>query len=132
VGQSPKRRVFHTSLFAGADRRIIPRFPPPEVALVLGLVLAAGGKEAADIEAGARDAIAAATTETRFLSPWVADVPARPPSLPEVLGHIVGAPGELRTWKICALPCARRGDAAREGEGTIEGSGGREILLCRG
>ena len=56
-------------------------------------------------EPGSREAIAAATTEPRFLSPWVADVPDHPtiPSPTEHLGHIAGAPGELtRTDKIYA------------------------------
>jgi len=54
-------------------------------------------------EPGTRAAIAAATTEPRFLSPWVADLPqsATVPSPTKHLGHIVGAPGELtRTEKI--------------------------------
>ncbi len=50
-----------------------------------------------EVEAGSVEAIAQATTEARFLSPWVAYVPvsATVPSPTEVLGHIIGAPGEL-------------------------------------
>ena len=74
-------------------------------AFVFGLLLAAG-MEAADVpEPGSRDAIAAATTDKRFLSPWVADVPDSPtvPSPTKFLGHVVGAPGELtRTERIYA------------------------------
>ncbi len=48
-------------------------------------------------EPGSPEAIARFTTEARFLSPWVAYVPAsdRVPSPTKGLGHIVGAPGEL-------------------------------------
>jgi len=48
-------------------------------------------------EPGSAEAIAAATTEPRFLSPWVADLPASA-SVPSPLGfwgRIPGAPGEL-------------------------------------
>src|SRR5262245_48414550 len=54
-------------------------------------------------EPGSVEAIAAATTEPRFLSPWVAYVPesATVPSPSKYLGHIAGAPGELsRTEKV--------------------------------
>jgi len=48
-------------------------------------------------EPGSVAAIAEFTTEPRFLSPWVAYVPASAtvPSPTAFLGHIVGAPGEL-------------------------------------
>ncbi len=48
-------------------------------------------------EAGSVAAIAEFTSEPRFLSPWVAYVPASDsvPSPTAVLGHLVGAPGEL-------------------------------------
>ncbi len=48
-------------------------------------------------EPGSAEAIAAATTELRFLSPWVAYVPesAAVPSPSDLLGHVAGAPGEL-------------------------------------
>src|SRR5262245_66004970 len=47
-------------------------------------------------EPGSVEAIAAATTEPRFLSPRVSYVPDHPnvPSPTRHLGHIVGAPGE--------------------------------------
>src|SRR5262245_20191034 len=54
-------------------------------------------------EPGSVEAIAAATTEPRFLSPWVACVPesATIPSPSDYLGHIAGAPGELsRTAQV--------------------------------
>ncbi|HEY7513275.1 MAG TPA: M14 family zinc carboxypeptidase, partial [Vicinamibacteria bacterium] len=76
------------------------------VLLVVFLVLPAAhvlGQEADTPEPGSREAIAAATTEPRFLSPWVASVPddATVPSPADVLGHVVGAPGELsRTAQI--------------------------------
>src|SRR5262245_6182173 len=56
-------------------------------------------------EPGSVEAIAAATTEPRFLSPWVSYIPHHPnvPSPTKHLGHIVGAPGELtNTRKIYA------------------------------
>lgn len=48
-------------------------------------------------EPGSVEAIAAATTEARFVTPWVSYVPDKPgvPSPTKHLGHIVGAPGEL-------------------------------------
>jgi hypothetical protein len=48
-------------------------------------------------EPGSIQAIAGYTTETRFLSPWVAYVPASDtvPTPGSVLGHVVGAAGEL-------------------------------------
>lgn len=84
-------------------------------------------------EPGSREAIAAATTETRFLSPWVADVPgsAVVPSPTSFLGHIVGAPGELtRTDKIYAYYRALAAATSRVRVETIGHSEeGREILL---
>jgi hypothetical protein len=84
-------------------------------------------------EAGSREAIAAATTEPRFVSPWVAEVPDHPtiPSPTDFLGHIAGAPGELtRTEKIYAY--YRALDAASD-RVSVEVAGhseeGREILL---
>ena len=48
-------------------------------------------------EPGSQAAIAEATTEERFVSPWVSYVPEHPtiPSPTDHLGHIAGAPGEL-------------------------------------
>src|SRR6185312_2158363 len=48
-------------------------------------------------EAGSTEEIASATTEPRFLSPWVAYVPASAtvPSPRTFLHRIAGAPGEL-------------------------------------
>src|SRR5713226_9034706 len=54
-------------------------------------------------ETGSIEAIAQFTTDPRFLSPWVAYVPASNtvPSPTKYLGHLVGAPGELtRAAKI--------------------------------
>ncbi len=74
--------------------------------MAIGFLLAASVFASSDVsEPGTREAIAAATTEPRFLSPWVADLPASPtvPSPTRFLGHIAGAPGELtRTEKIYA------------------------------
>src|ERR1700682_1161651 len=48
-------------------------------------------------EPGTSEAIAAATTDKRFLSLWVSSVPAsgRVPSPEKFFGRIMGAPGEL-------------------------------------
>jgi hypothetical protein len=84
-------------------------------------------------EPGTREAIAAATTEPRFLSPWVADLPDHPnvPSPSDFLGHIAGAPGELtRTEKIYGY---YRALAAATQRVKVEVVGrteeGREVLL---
>jgi hypothetical protein len=84
-------------------------------------------------EPGTREAIAAATTEPRFLSPWVADLPqsATVPSPTKHLGHIVGAPGELtRTEKIYAYYRALAAATPRVKVETIgKSEEGRDILL---
>ena len=103
-------------------------------AFVLSLLLASG-VEAADVpEPGTREAIAAATTEPRFLSPWVADVPDSPtvPSPTKFLGHIAGAPGELtRTEEIYAYFRALAAATPRVRVETIGRSEeGREIVLA--
>lgn len=103
-------------------------------AFVFGLLLAAG-VEAADVpEPGAHDAIVAATTEPRFLSPWVLDVPESltVPSPTKFLGHIVGAAGELtRTEKIYAYFRALAATTPRVKVETIgRTEEGREIILA--
>jgi Zinc carboxypeptidase len=84
-------------------------------------------------EPGSAEAIAAATTEPRFLSPWVASVPASGtvPSPTKFLGHIAGAPGELsNTTKIYGYYRALAAATARVRVETIGRSEeGREILL---
>jgi hypothetical protein len=84
-------------------------------------------------EPGSREAIAAATTESRFLSPWVSYVPDSPgvPSPTKFLGHIVGAPGELtRTEKIYGYYRALAAATPRVQVEVIGRSEeGREILL---
>jgi len=90
--------------------------------------------EAPDIaEPGSREAIAAATTEPRFLSPWVASVPFLDgvPSPTQHLHHIVGAPGELSsTTKIYSYYRALAAASKRVRVETIGRSEeGREILL---
>ena len=84
-------------------------------------------------EPGTAQAIAAATTEERFLSPWVADLPDDPkvPSPSDFLGHIAGAPGELtRTAQIYGY---YRALAAATDRVRVETIGrteeGRDILL---
>lgn len=84
-------------------------------------------------EPGSVEAIRAATTEARFVTPWVSYVPDVPgiPSPTKHLGHIVGAPGELTsTTKIYAYYRALAAATRRvrvEVIGTSEE--GREILL---
>jgi len=104
-------------------------------ALLLAGSVAVGGdaRDPDTPEPGSREAIAAATTEPRFLSPWVASVPEHPnvPSPTDHLGHIVGAPGELsRTSQIYAY--YRALDAATD-RVKVEVIGrseeGRDILL---
>jgi hypothetical protein len=84
-------------------------------------------------EPGTREAIAAATTEPRFLSPWVQDLPASAavPSPTKFLGHVVGAPGELtRTDRIYAYYRALAAATPRVRVETIgKSEEGREILL---
>lgn len=84
-------------------------------------------------EPGSAEAIAAATTEPRFLSPWVASVPFHPnvPSPTQYLGHIVGAPGQLsNTAKIYAYYRALAAATRRVRVETIgKSEEGREILL---
>ena len=107
------------------NRRALPVFA------VLALAAVAGAADTP--EPGYREAIAAATTEPRFLSPWVADLPDHPtiPSPKDHLGHIAGAPGELsRTTKIYGY---YRALAAASDRVKVEVIGkseeGRDILL---
>ncbi|MDZ4730756.1 MAG: M14 family zinc carboxypeptidase [Xanthomonadales bacterium] len=76
----------------------------PKLEWIAILVLAANTALAAEVdpspdqaEAGSIAAIAEFTSEARFVSPWVAYVPASTtvPSPTSVLGHVIGAPGEL-------------------------------------
>jgi hypothetical protein len=84
-------------------------------------------------EPGTTEAIAAATTEPRFLSPWVSSVPDHPsvPSPKDAFGTIVGAPGELHDTK--AIYGYYRALAAATPRVRVETIGrseeGREILL---
>jgi hypothetical protein len=105
--------------------------------LVVVPVLAAAplaAQETADTpEPGYREAVAAATTEARFLSSWVADLPDHPrvPSPKDHLGHIAGAPGELsRTANIYAYYRALAAATDRVKVDVIgKTEEGRDILL---
>jgi hypothetical protein len=111
-------------------------------ALLLVLALAAGRAPAADsivdpapdvAEGDSIAAIAEFTSEPRFLSPWVAYVPASDevPSPTGFLGHVVGAPGEL-TYPAKAVEYARElgASSARVHVETIGVSEeGRDIVL---
>ncbi|HNP35053.1 MAG TPA: M14 family zinc carboxypeptidase [Woeseiaceae bacterium] len=85
-------------------------------------------------EPGSVAAIASATTEARFLSPWVAYEPASDvvPAPSEILGHIVGAPGEL-TRSAQIVDYVRK-IAAASGRVHVETLGvseeGRDIVLA--
>lgn len=85
------------------------------------------------VEPGSREAIAAATTEPRFVTAWVSYVPDKPgvPSPTGFLGHIVGAPGELTdTTKIYGYYRALAAATRRVRVEVIGRSEeGREILL---
>lgn len=115
-----------------------PHYRSWTVVVVLGLLLGltASGQErwAPDKpEAGSVEAIARFTTEPRFSSPWVAYVPdsAAVPSPTKVLGHLVGAPGELsKTDQIYGYFRALAKASPRVRVETIGTSDeGREILL---
>jgi len=72
--------------------------------MIGAVILSSAAAESGDPdtpEPGSIEAIAAATTEERFSSPWVSYVPesATVPSPTDYLGHIVGAPGELSDTK---------------------------------
>jgi hypothetical protein len=105
--------------------------------LVAALVQAAARAQdapPADVpEPGSAEAIAAATTEPRFLSSWVASVPDDPkvPSPTDYLGHIAGAPGELsRTAQIYGYYRALAAATPRVRVETIgKTEEGRDILL---
>ena len=96
-------------------------------------VLAEGSITPDTPEPGSAEAIARFTTEPRFLSPWVAYVPAsgKVPSPSKQLGHIVGAPGELT--HAGAIQAYVRALAAASPRVHLETIGrteeGREIIL---
>ncbi len=70
-------------------------------------------------EPGSVEAIAAATTDPHFVSPWVSYVPAsdKVPSPEKFLGRIMGAPGELlgseKSLCVCARPGCREPASSR-------------------
>ena len=84
-------------------------------------------------EAGSTEEIAKATTEARFLSPWVSYVPASTsvPSPRAFFGRIMGAPGELvDSAKAYAYCRALAAASPRVRVFTIgKSEEGREILL---
>jgi hypothetical protein len=101
--------------------------------LLAMLGASAFGSEADIPEAGSREAIATATTEPRFLSSWVQDIPDSKtvPSPTRFLGHIAGAPGELtRTDRIYAYYRALAAASPRVRVEVIgKSEEGRDILL---
>ena len=84
-------------------------------------------------EPGSVEAIAAATTDPHFVSPWVSYIPQSPtvPSPEKFLGRIMGAPGELLgTEKTYAYARALAAASPRVRVFTIGHSEeGREILM---
>src|SRR5712675_1891208 len=84
-------------------------------------------------EPGSVEAIAAATTDPHFVSPWVSYIPqsSTVPSPEKFLGRIMGAPGELLgTQKTYAYARALAAASPRVRVFTIGHSEeGREILL---
>ncbi len=93
------------------------------------------GASSPDIsEPGSTEAIARFTTDSHFLSPWVAYVPDSKsvPSPTRFLGHVVGAPGELSSTR--QIYAYFRALAAATPRVHIESIGksdeGREILLA--
>src|ERR1700730_17015771 len=84
-------------------------------------------------EPGSVEAIAAATTDSHFVSPWVSYVPqsSTVPSPEKFLGRIMGAPGELLgTEKTYAYARALAASSPRVRAFTIGHSEeGREILM---
>jgi len=103
-------------------------------ALIASAATASGPTYAPDIaEPGSVEAIAEATTDPKFLNPWVAYVPESPdiPSPTDFLGHIAGAPGELsRTTDVYGYLRALAEASPRvvvETIGTTEE--GRDIIL---
>jgi hypothetical protein len=102
-------------------------------ALLLAVQAAAATTSADAVEPGSADAIAAATTDPRFLSPWVSSLPesATVPSPRDFFGRIMGAPGELvDTAKAHAYARALAAASPRVKVFTIGRSEeGREILM---
>lgn len=100
----------------------------------LAMLIAAAVAQNPDIaEPGSVAAIAAATTDPHFVSPWVAYIPqsSTVPSPEKYLGRIMGAPGELLgTEKAYAYARALAAASPRVREFTIGHSEeGREILM---
>jgi len=85
------------------------------------------------VQSGSMEAIAAATTDKRFLSPWVSYLPDSPtvPSPMKYLGRIAGAPGELAgTEKIYGYCRALAAASPRVKVFTLgHTEEGREIIL---
>jgi Zinc carboxypeptidase len=67
------------------------------VLLLFAVQASAAASSEDSVEPGSAEAIAAATTDPRFLSPWVSYLPesATVPSPRDFFGRIMGAPGEL-------------------------------------
>src|SRR5271169_1450544 len=102
--------------------------------LWLALLTVTAAAQSLDIpEPGSVEAIAAATTDPHFVSPWVAYVPqsSTVPSPEKFFGRIMGAPGELLgTEKTYAYARALAASSPRVRVFTIGHSEeGREILM---
>ena len=104
------------------------------ICLSLFLTFSASAQTAADTpEPGSAEAIAAATTDPHYVSPWVSYVPqsSTVPSPEKFFGRIMGAPGELTgTEKTYAYARALAAASPRVRVFTIGRSEeGREIIL---
>jgi hypothetical protein len=101
--------------------------------LALAFVYRAAAQSPDTPEPGASEAIAAATTDPHFISPFVSYIPQsdKIPSPEKFLGRIMGAPGELLgTEKAYAYTRALAGASSRVRVFTIGRSEeGRDILL---
>jgi len=84
-------------------------------------------------EPGSQAAIAEATTEKRFVSPWVSYVPEHPtvPSPTDHLGYIAGAPGELSNTETIYAYYRKLADTSDRVRVEVIGrtEEGRDILL---
>jgi len=101
--------------------------------LVLALVTMSWAQAPDTPEPGSQEAIAEATTEERFVSPWVSYVPEHPtvPSPTDHLGHIAGAPGELSSTETIYAYYRRLAETSDRVRVEVIGrtEEGRDILL---
>jgi zinc carboxypeptidase len=109
------------------------KMPTVIVWVTLCATIAANAQSPDIPEPGSREAIAAATTDSHYISPWVSYIPQSKavPSPQKFLGRIMGAPGELvGTEKAYGFVRALAGASPRVRLFTIGRSEeGRDILM---